>query len=61
MESKVDKVFTSEYIYSSDNHKNTIKITDSSLILHYLEYQNHETLFKHIEYIQNFISNIFIN
>lgn len=55
-DTKVEKVKTHEYSYSNSQESNTLKITNESFILRYLEYENHDRLFEHLELLNDFIN-----
>lgn len=54
---KVEEISTPEYIFSDINN-NSIKITNTCIILRYIKYNNHVELFKHVNIIEDFIKTL---
>jgi len=54
-DSKVENVSRFEYIYTTNNNENSVKLTRNTLLIHYLEYKNHAELYKHIEILNSLI------
>lgn len=58
---KIEKVFTPEHTYFDSTIKNSLKISDRSIILDYSSYVDHDNLFIHTNLIKTILSSLNIN